>query len=132
MSAFVGDRLSEIIHYYHLTMNSFSKKLGLTSNSVITRAVRENERGISQELMQKILHTFPEIDALWLVTGKGTMIKANTPPTRCDACEAKEKLLAERERTIERLEKAIDLSQQTIEHLLDNSSVDTKVTKHKD
>jgi len=132
MSEMMGDRLSEIIQHYRYTMNSFAKKLGLSSNTVITKAVKERQRGVNQELLNKILNAFPEIDALWLVTGKGTMIKADAPATRCDACKAKEKLLAERERTIERLEKAIDLSQQTIEHLLNNSTVDTNVPKHKD
>ena len=34
----MGDRLGEIIHHYRLTMNSFAKKLGLSSNTVITKA----------------------------------------------------------------------------------------------
>ena len=38
MSELMGDRLGEIIHHYRLTMNSFAKKLGLSSNTVITKA----------------------------------------------------------------------------------------------
>jgi hypothetical protein len=43
MSEMMGDRLSEIIQHYRYTMNSFAKKLGLTSNTVITKAVKESQ-----------------------------------------------------------------------------------------
>ena len=76
MSELMGDMIGEIIHHYRMTMNSFAKKLGLSSNTVITKAVKQRVRGVNQELLQKILRTFPEIDALWLVSGEGNMLRA--------------------------------------------------------
>lgn len=43
----IGERIKEVIHHYHLTMNSFSLRLKLPSNSVITRVVKDPRRGMS-------------------------------------------------------------------------------------
>ena len=42
----IGERLLKIIQHYHLNMNSLSTRLGLPSNSVITRIVKDPGRGI--------------------------------------------------------------------------------------
>lgn len=43
----IGERIKEVIHHYHLTMNSFLLRLKLPSNSVITRVVKDPRRGMS-------------------------------------------------------------------------------------
>ena len=124
----MGDRLGEIIHHYRFTMNSFAKKLGLSSNTVITKAVKENKRGVNQRLLTKILTTFPDVDAHWLVTGQGQMLKTYAP-FECLACNEKDRTIAENERSIKRLKRTIDLAEKTIEHLLASSNVDLKLFK---
>lgn len=128
MNEMMGDRLSEIIHHYRLTMNSFSVRLGLSSNTVITKAVKENKRGVNQRLLTKILTTFPDVDAHWLVTGQGAMLKTYAP-FECLACREKDRTIADNDRTIKRLKRTIDLAEKTIEHLLASSNVDVKMYK---
>jgi hypothetical protein len=70
----IGERLQKIMHQHYLNMNSLSTRLHLPSNSVITRIVRDPSRGMSLELIQKILFEFPDISADWFVTGRGEML----------------------------------------------------------
>lgn len=69
----IGERMGKVMEYYGLNMNSFSNRLGLKSNSVITRIVKDPNRGMSLDLLQKILFEFVDINADWLVTGRGGM-----------------------------------------------------------
>jgi hypothetical protein len=71
----IGERLQEVMRRYYLNMNSLSIRLNLPSNSVITRIVKDPGRGMSLELIQKILFEFTEINADWFVTGRGEMLK---------------------------------------------------------
>jgi hypothetical protein len=48
------------------------------SNGLIEKGRKRG--GISQENISKILFTYPEIDANWLLTGKGEMLKEETHP----------------------------------------------------
>ena len=65
----IGERIKEVIHHYHLTMNSFSLRLKLPSNSVITRVVKDPRRGMSLDYIQRVLKEFPDISCRWFVTG---------------------------------------------------------------
>jgi hypothetical protein len=71
----VGDRLMEIVRHYGLTKNSFAIKIGMSNNSLITRIINEKWRGMSLDLVQRILCTYPELNPEWFVLGIGNMIK---------------------------------------------------------
>ena len=71
----IGGRLDGLLKHYHLNKNSLSVKLGITSNSVITRIVNDRRRGMSLKNIQKIMVTFPDINPEWLILGKGRMLK---------------------------------------------------------
>jgi len=73
----IGERLLKLIQHYYLNMNSLSVRLRLPSNSVITRIVKDPNRGMSLELIQKVLFEFPEINPDWFVTGRGEMFLNN-------------------------------------------------------
>ena len=62
------DRLQEIIDYAGLNVSSFAKKIGVVQ--------RRNKPGF--DILAKILQTFTWINAEWLITGKGEMIKQET------------------------------------------------------
>lgn len=92
----IGERLKKLMVHYHLNMNSLSHKIGLTSNSVITRVVNDPNRGISLDYIQKILLAFREINPEWFILNKGDMFR-NKPLSNaelqsgpCDRCREKE------------------------------------------
>ena len=71
------DRLQEIINYSDLNVSSFAKKIGVVDQTIRGIVVqRRNKPGF--DILAKILQTFTWVDAEWLITGKGEMIKQKT------------------------------------------------------
>jgi repressor LexA len=78
----LGERVMEIIYHYRLNKNSFSKKIGLINNSIIVRLVNDPERGLSLELLQRIITEFPDISPRWLLMGEGDMFEVKKVPEK--------------------------------------------------
>ena len=71
------DRLQEIIDYAGLNVSSFAKKIGVVDQTIRGIVVqRRNKPGF--DILANILQTFTWINAEWLITGKGEMIKQET------------------------------------------------------
>ena len=71
------DRLQEIIDYAGLNVSSFAKKIGVVDQTIRGIVVqRRNKPGF--DILAKILQTSTWINAEWLITGKGEMIKQET------------------------------------------------------
>ena len=66
-------RLEAIIAWSGLTINSFAIRIGLSRGENLYQIKRGNH-GISLALADRIVHHFPEIDKLWLLTGEGEML----------------------------------------------------------
>ena len=66
-------RIKEVIEFFEMNKNSFSKEIGLSNNVTIGRIINE-KRKPSEATLLKIVQRFPSIDLDWLKTGKGTML----------------------------------------------------------
>lgn len=98
------DRIRQIIENEHLTIASFERMIGV-SNATIGKAI-ERKKGVSSDVLQKILETFLMIDPDWLLLGKGEMLRQNTPnnETLTSGQEAVYKnFIAEKEKRIDEL-----------------------------
>lgn len=108
----IGERLLKLIKFYGLNMNSLSTRLKLPSNSVITRIVKDPERGMSLDLIQKILFEFTSINPDWFITGRGEMFidKEDKP----DMSAELKTQLAQKEETISNLKMVIQAQEVAI------------------
>jgi hypothetical protein len=95
-----GGRVMMIINYYNLNRNSFSIKIGMPSNSLITRITNNPAMGMSLELIQKIIKAFPEISCRWFVMGEGEMIIKQKEREECESCAIKDRLIETQQNTI--------------------------------
>src|SRR4030042_1082802 len=75
LNSYPGGRVMMIINHYGLNRNSFSLKIGMSSNSLITRLTNSPDMGMHLELIQKILRNCPEINPDWFIHGEGEMIR---------------------------------------------------------
>lgn len=66
-------RLSEYITYSGITFNKLATELGL-SNSYFSKMVKNNG-SIGSDIIENILRTHPELNADWLITGRGEMLR---------------------------------------------------------
>lgn len=69
----IRDRLAELMRYYNLNMNSFSKKIGLNNNTIIGKIMQTKGRKPSLDTLELILEAFPKVNCRWLVTGNPSM-----------------------------------------------------------
>jgi len=70
------EKISQIIDYYGIkNVTSFAKDyLNYTSSEKINR-LKDNNKHPSYEILVDISNKFEEIDANWLLTGRGKMLK---------------------------------------------------------
>ena len=67
------DRLDKYMNIKNLNDNKITVQAGLPVGSLGKQ--RKGGRGLSVQSIAKILHTYPDINAEWLITGDGEMIK---------------------------------------------------------
>ena len=118
----IGERLRELMEYYHLNMNSLSIKMGLDSNSVITRVVNDPKRGMSLDYIQRVLKVFPEISEAWMVMDRGEMLikkethKPGNETGPCIPCTQKEEMISNLRAIIKSKDEVIASKEEFIEH----------------
>lgn len=66
-------RLCEYITYSGITFNKLATELGL-SNSYFSKMVKNNG-SIGSDVIENILRIHPELNADWLITGRGSMLR---------------------------------------------------------
>ena len=66
-------RIREIIDHYRLSVSAFEKSITMSNNSI--QIALKREASVKDEVLNKILKAYPDIDPVWLLTGEGTMFK---------------------------------------------------------
>lgn len=73
----VADRIATIIKVNQHTASSFADVLGVQRSSI--SHILNGRNKPSLDLLEKILHHFPRVDARWLITGIAPGPKASAP-----------------------------------------------------
>lgn len=68
------NRLRDYLLHRDLSFNKFEKSLGVSHGSISN--AWKHERNIGSNVIEKILRTYPEINAEWLLRGEGEMLNA--------------------------------------------------------
>lgn len=71
----------KIIENEGLNKNSFSKALG-TNYKQVCDIINGDTKSITEKFARKILSAFPEYNKVWLLTGKGNMLKNASAHTK--------------------------------------------------
>ncbi len=71
-------RIQKVIDYYSLSASGFADKVGVQRSSISHILSGRNKPSL--DFVMKILKAFPEVDLYWLLNGKGTFPKSETPP----------------------------------------------------
>lgn len=67
------DRLLEILRKENITAAAFAEKISVQASAISHILAGRNNPGL--EFLQKVLKKFPNINAEWLITGKGNIYK---------------------------------------------------------
>ena len=101
------ERLEKIADYYNLNKSSFANKIGIPSQ---TLGNYFNGREPDVKTIRLIIETFVDINAEWLITGKGEMLKKEGKefsPDVIDIIKQQSQTINSQQKTIEELIKKI-------------------------
>ena len=71
------ERLKQFIDYKDIAISAFEKSIGM-SNASFGKSLK-NGGTIGADKLGNILHTYPEINLYWLITGEGNMLNSDQP-----------------------------------------------------
>jgi transcriptional regulator with XRE-family HTH domain len=63
----IPQRIQQILQQHHITPSIFADKIGVQRSNVSHVLSGRSKPGL--DFLEKILNTFPDIDAHWLITG---------------------------------------------------------------
>lgn len=72
------DRIATIIHVNQHTASSFAEELGIPRSRISHILNGRNKPSI--DFIEKVLAHFPRVDPRWLITGKESLTKNESPP----------------------------------------------------
>ncbi len=78
----LNKRVCEIMERFCGSKSIFATELGVGLPVITHISSGRNKPGV--DILQKILHTYPTIDATWLMIGKGEMIKVEKTSLNID------------------------------------------------
>ena len=71
-------RIKEFIDYKGLSVRKFEENVGFSNGAFASQY--KNNKSIGSDKIENILHFYPEINAEWLLLGKGEMLKSEARP----------------------------------------------------
>ncbi len=99
------ERLQEVIAHEGLTVSAFARKIGVVDQTIRGIVIQRRNKP-SFDILEKIIQTFNWINAEWLITGNGEMVKDSpNSKEKPDSPEMIEliKYLREKDEKIEKL-----------------------------
>ncbi len=71
-------RLEKVIKWSDMSANHFALHIGLNRAQNLYQ-IKNGVNGISKKLAQMVVKSFPDINIVWLITGKGEMFHSESP-----------------------------------------------------
>lgn len=73
----IVERILQIAEIKRLTINEFSKSIGVSSGYFAKQ--RANKANVGSQILLKIVSIYPDVNAAWLLTGEGEIFNSKTP-----------------------------------------------------
>lgn len=86
----IKERILQIAETKHITKQLFCEKIGLTYGGFTGD---NKKRPINSDAIANILVIYPDVSAEWLITGKGDMLKSETPLTDAEQTRKEKELV---------------------------------------
>lgn len=76
----INQRLKKLLFLLDMNASEFSQQLNYKSPEKISRLIRDNDKETkpSYDIIKDIANSFENINIVWLITGKGEMLKSDS------------------------------------------------------
>lgn len=116
----IKERVLYYTDYKGFAKEKFFEELGVTYGNFKGKA---KEKALSSDILAKIVSKYPEINAEWLLLGKGEMLKTNIIEDSNNDCSHYKELAEERAYTIQ-------MQKEIINNLREENALLKKDTKY--
>ncbi len=104
-------RIGDFAHEKRISIRQIENAIG-SGNGTLSKAIGLN-RDIQTKWISLFIEKFPEVNPIWLLTGKGEMLSVNLPVARDLVEESKEEFVTkegmrQKQEVIEALKKLVD------------------------
>lgn len=96
-------RIKEYIDFKGIRISTFEKSIGISNGSFGGQLKKNKTIGVDK--LESIIRCYPDLNAEWVLTGKGTMLK--DAESHEQAIESLRKVIEAQEKTIAALERLI-------------------------
>jgi transcriptional regulator with XRE-family HTH domain len=124
----INNRIELIINSLELNNNSFSMRIGV--NSTVIHNIVKGRNAPSYDVLQKILSSFDNISADWLITEKGEMVSNNKRIDYSKSLTDSKTSLAEPLEKMKRKEDNLSVAAQSVGNQLSVPCPNCSVLKH--
>lgn len=97
----VTQRIKQIIYHKSISPRSFALQIGF-NYSTLNNYLTGRRKSVDSKLLSAIASTYDDISPLWLLTGKGEMLRSISPQSEDDSL------------AIEQLQEALEKAKETI------------------
>lgn len=114
----INERIMYILEHYGVSRYKFSQESGISETVLLNISKGKNKP--SADFIEKLLNNYRAIDANWLISGNGSMLKKNheiVEDSEPPPCNKQCLLCKEKERIIEKLEDCLKTKDISIESL---------------
>lgn len=108
------NRIIDLIHSLHISARQFDLSIG-TANGYTLR-MEKNNASVGSDVIERIKEVYPQVNLVWLITGKGSMFieetkKATKTPAEIEAYineRINEKISEEKKQLLDEILKEIE------------------------
>ena len=105
-------RIKSVIEYKKMSIRAFERFIEVSIN-VIQAALKKNT-GVKDDTLAKILEACPDVNPVWLITGKGAMLLESDKELKDNTLKALEEAKTQYATHIDALKKFIDAKDEII------------------
>ncbi len=70
-------RIIKLLHHLNLSARQFDMSIG--SANGYTLRMQKNNASVGSDVIERIMEIYPQVNLIWLITGKGDMLLDNSP-----------------------------------------------------
>ncbi len=121
------DRLMQFIKHAGLSARQFDLSIGASNG--YTLRMKKNNASVGSDVIENILRVYPQLNVVWLLTGKGSMLKTQIQAEPLDFDHLSREKQEEIEAIIEK--KIKERQQEDLERLMKEVTVELQKSSSK-
>lgn len=119
------DRINKILRFYKINSSRFAEEIGVQKSSI--SHVLSGRNKPSLDFIQKLLKVYPDINADWLIMGKGKMMIDENETNLFSSVEKQKEVIPIAKENIVKPEEVLSVPKERKEKTIDKQTITTGI-----